>query len=63
MPPARGATQLRVGVKRAQIVSIHAPRAGGNLMFPHTRGDEKVSIHAPRAGGNGMDTVSSPQGW
>ncbi len=38
---------------RFHCVSIHAPRAGGDLLhFAVSRGMDSVSIHAPRAGGD-----------
>ena len=49
--PARGATTpCRVIVPAA--VSIHAPRAGGDLTAEVMARMVRVSIHAPRAGGD-----------
>ena len=53
-PPVRGATDHAPGVVDVGVISIHAPRAGGDL---HHLEDQcqriAISIHAPRAGGDG----------
>ena len=36
----------------SMFVSIHAPRAGGDLIVGAMRIGFRVSIHAPRAGGD-----------
>ena len=57
-PPARGATQLRHKLQSMHIISIHAPREGGD----HDLGRVQkalghISIHAPREGGDAALTV------
>ena len=52
-PPARGATPGVGAGGGGDHVSIHAPRAGGDVLIPFRRRDlNQVSIHAPRAGGD-----------
>jgi len=59
-PPAWGATvELRCVCWPADV-SIHAPRVGGDYIFPTLLTAEKVSIHAPRVGGNSSGTATSP---
>ena len=41
----------------SMFVSIHAPRAGGDLIVGAMRIGFRVSIHAPRAGGDLRDSV------
>ena len=56
-PPARGATKFVFTRSRGILISIHAPREGGdaddilaNIIDP------PISIHAPREGGDGFDS-------
>ncbi len=53
-PPVRGATLVSRPLRGEQPVSIHAPRAGGDLAELEVLDvvDVIVSIHAPRAGGD-----------
>ena len=52
-PPARGATfSLRLG-RQQTLISIHAPREGGDLTDLQAKVDANaISIHAPREGGD-----------
>ena len=51
-PPARGATgPVRRDALRGEV-SIHAPRAGGDMLLITDIVPKVVSIHAPRAGGD-----------
>ena len=58
-PPARGATQELATFRRREIVSIHAPRTGGDRR-PHVYPGlgVRVSIHAPRTGGDARSRPS-----
>ena len=52
-PPARGATLTGEVIHQAGMISIHAPREGGD----YTGADSNpivrdISIHAPREGGD-----------
>ena len=57
-PPARGATRRSGKLNGYRIISIHAPREGGDLtVFVHgTAGG--ISIHAPREGGDDINDVA-----
>ena len=46
----------------AGVVSIHAPRAGGDGTCSSRRSRSSVSIHAPRAGGDSMCWITSSSG-
>ena len=52
MPPARGATKEFTFYWIYSVISIHAPREGGDAAgrsyIPH----QAISIHAPREGGD-----------
>ncbi|EGK58666.1 hypothetical protein HMPREF9081_1891 [Centipeda periodontii DSM 2778] len=48
--PVRGATQKVRDGDHLTGVSIHAPRAGRDILTPAYRRTRQVSIHAPRAG-------------
>ena len=52
-PPARGATAARHYNALSRVISIHAPREGGDYMgvFEY-EGLYDISIHAPREGGD-----------
>ena len=53
-PPARGATGLDICALHAALISIHAPREGGDVCSLIVPGDVTgISIHAPREGGDG----------
>jgi len=60
-PPVWGATFSHPNVLSMLIVSIHAPRVGGDPYDKDSADDKTVSIHAPRVGGDGVcyntDTV------
>ena len=51
-PPARGATTVAAEAKAANIISIHAPREGGDVLEAVVAGEVDISIHAPREGGD-----------
>ena len=51
-PPARGATCLAIICSPFVIISIHAPREGGDLRSPLRVRLSSISIHAPREGGD-----------
>ena len=54
-PPVRGATHVLPEATHGGRVSIHAPRAGGDLLGEPVSAwgsGVRVSIHAPRAGGD-----------
>ena len=53
-PPARGATMVRHHYHRSLLISIHAPREGGDAPPVLGAPSGTISIHAPREGG---DTV------
>ena len=48
--PVRGATFHPQVAALRRGISIHAPRAGSDVMPGDWRMDGKISIHAPRAG-------------
>ena len=48
--PVRGATRSISCIAQYGNVSIHAPRAGRDLIRLHKFAELDVSIHAPRAG-------------
>ena len=58
--PARGATPDSVAQGPAQLVSIHAPRAGRDDGQCVTRCGYDVSIHAPRAGRDQVNAITNP---
>ena len=53
-PPVRGATLCHSELSEAIEISIHAPRAGGDLLTSRALFSlgNAISIHAPRAGGD-----------
>ena len=51
-PPARGATLQQLHEHNARIISIHAPREGGDAVFWLRLKHFSISIHAPREGGD-----------
>ena len=51
-PPARGATLPERCVQPCRIISIHAPREGGDCDKAVLAHDVAISIHAPREGGD-----------
>ena len=51
-PPARGATCLRFAALTWSVISIHAPREGGDEGIHRHRPGHQISIHAPREGGD-----------
>ena len=56
-PPARGATASAAGGPALVVISIHAPREGGDCGRFHDLRRGGISIHAPREGGD----VSPPR--
>ena len=54
-PPVRGATKEARQSDIYTTISIHAPRAGGDVEGIDRRVTRvEISIHAPRAGGDGL---------
>ena len=53
--PVRGATKGTAIQRYPLTVSIHAPRAGCDILKETATGREIVSIHAPRAGCDGRN--------
>ena len=51
-PPARGATHIDIGREVTRIISIHAPREGGDAAALPDNASDQISIHAPREGGD-----------
>ena len=51
-PPCGGRLIAKARHGVGQSISIHAPRAGGDLLCRQTLLLQKISIHAPRAGGD-----------
>ena len=51
-PPVRGATAKACAGILRRAISIHAPRAGGDLIARSIAEQFMISIHAPRAGGD-----------
>ena len=52
-PPARGATSQKICRLYAKIISIHAPREGGDIGVTMAQDMIRaISIHAPREGGD-----------
>ena len=55
-PPVRGATPSLVCGRMLEVISIHAPREGGDLgVLPVRPAGGDISIHAPREGGDGIN--------
>ena len=52
-PPCGGRQICTDTVLKNRKISIHAPRAGGDLHCLQVRAAIEISIHAPRAGGDG----------
>ena len=40
------------------VISIHAPREGGDFFDFHAAKSQDISIHAPREGGDFSDIIS-----
>ena len=52
-PPARGATKFPRSQLGLAVISIHAPREGGDAEYdPIENYNRLISIHAPREGGD-----------
>ena len=51
-PPARGATPRGIQPAQDPVISIHAPREGGDADHPAAPTRWRISIHAPREGGD-----------
>ncbi len=51
-PPVRGATFAEFAADTGLVISIHAPRAGGDHQRQARPDSNDISIHAPRAGGD-----------
>ena len=55
-PPARGATECYKDLDVEMVISIHAPREGGDEDKGGGSGAAAyISIHAPREGGDSKD--------
>ena len=57
-PPARGATPSFSASFGLSLISIHAPREGGDAVISYVGDICAISIHAPREGGDFIDEVS-----
>ena len=55
-PPCGGRPVVLLCQLNRAIISIHAPRAGGDEKTMSKEHIERISIHAPRAGGDGAIT-------
>ena len=51
-PPSRGATSICTRCCKTRRISIHAPLAGGDVMWRDAYRLYGISIHAPLAGGD-----------
>ena len=51
-PPARGATHIIDTRSVSVVISIHAPREGGDKVTGYNVFITEISIHAPREGGD-----------
>ena len=51
-PPARGATIPGITYTRQNLISIHAPREGGDCSHTYQQEATQISIHAPCEGGD-----------
>ena len=56
-PPARGATLTDKADTSHLVISIHAPREGGDYTAGFYDGQLDISIHAPREGGDQLQVV------
>ena len=55
-PPARGATDDASIYPEEVVISIHAPREGGDCSVMKKKPAKRyISIHAPREGGDSKD--------
>ena len=52
-PPVWGATKVMAIEQVADMISIHAPRVGGDFLPTLSAPTVVISIHAPRVGGDG----------
>ena len=48
----------RMPLTSAMIISIHAPREGGDAVLPSQHHSPAISIHAPREGGDYYGAVA-----
>ncbi len=51
-PPVWGATKAASRITSRPVISIHAPRVGGDLIHSPIKHQDSISIHAPRVGGD-----------
>ncbi len=58
-PPVWEATEMIAPAMLETVVSIHAPRVGGDSVLPMPAIALRVSIHAPRVGGDRMPACDS----
>ena len=61
-PPVRGATEAPAIEASKTYISIHAPRAGSDIISIDNIGDRRISIHAPRAGSDLMNVCDEIDG-
>ena len=59
-PPRRGRLDKDTVVNSILLISIHAPREGGDLALNNQRMQNLISIHAPREGGDLFVAIVSP---
>ena len=62
-PPAREATPIPAFCDHAGLVSIHAPREGGDGVSDTYSSTFQVSIHAPREGGDLFPKSREQRQW
>ena len=60
-PPARGATARFTSLRTYPVISIHAPREGGDDPPGVPAVGADISIHAPREGGDGAAAKGYPE--
>ena len=61
--PVRGATGYTPDDRETYVISIHAPRAGRDvLVLRYPLGPEIISIHAPRAGRDNINQIVQQSG-
>ena len=51
-PPRGGRRKTEIGAQTLYVISIHAPREGGDTTTEHHGTNSGISIHAPREGGD-----------
>ena len=61
-PPRGGRPMVRPSLPTGRIISIHAPREGGDYRCELLANGKHISIHAPREGGDGAVKATIPAG-